>query len=91
MAERAKMETTVAGTETETSALNTMDRLIARAEERHVAQVAYLRGLVARGERITEAMRALVEIEDELVRLNDERLSLMPDVVSAAGVAAEST
>ena len=78
------METTVAGTETETNALDTMDRLIAQAEERHIEQVAHLRSLVARGESITDAMRVLVEIEDELVSLNDQRVSLTSDAASAA-------
>lgn len=79
LAERAKMETAVAGTETKTNALDSLDHLIGEAEERHINQIDRLRGLVARGENITEAIRVLVEIEDELVRLNDERLSLTPD------------
>lgn len=44
---------------------------IRTAEARHVEQVAFLRGLIARGESVTEAMRVLVEIEDELVTLNE--------------------
>lgn len=56
--------------------LDLLDERIEMTEARHVEQVACLRGLIARGESVTEAMRVLVEIEDELVALNERWVSL---------------
>ncbi|MHC2017746.1 hypothetical protein [Methylobacterium sp. CM6247] len=64
--------------ETEPQTLDVVDRLMDEAEVRHVAWVAHLRALVACGERNTEAMRVLVAIKSDLVRLKDQRLSLSP-------------
>jgi bacterioferritin-associated ferredoxin len=62
--------------EAESQALDVVDRLIEEAEVRHVDQIDHLSALVACGECITEAKRILAEIEDHLVHLNDQRISL---------------
>ncbi|MHC2020248.1 hypothetical protein [Methylobacterium sp. CM6247] len=63
--------------EVEPQMLDVVDRLIAEAEVRHIEWVAHLRALIACGERSTEAMRVLVEIEGDPVRLNDQRIGLL--------------
>lgn len=65
------------------STLYDLDQRIAKSEDRHVAQITRLRSLIGRGESITEAMRVLVEIEDDLVILNDQRITLLlPELTS---------
>ena len=58
--------------------LATLNRLIAEAEERCVAQTMLIDTLVMNEERVGQAMDDLEEIEDQLAQLRAERKAMMP-------------
>lgn len=65
--------------ETKMHALDALDRHMTKANERYIDQIRRLCDLIARGESITEAMRVLVEIENEIVEFDDQWILLTPD------------